>query len=376
MSRFQRYDVGPVSFEPTPQGGMRGPANFTRTGVFVYKLPDGSIRRELRHPDDVFHADSVASLEDAPMTDGHPIEGMVTPSNYKRLAIGHVRDVRVDGRFLAGTSVVQEGASVTGIRAKSKRDLSCGYTCDLIHESGVYNGEKYDARQTNIAYNHVALLGPGKGRAGSEVRLRVDGNEEPLRTDETGSAPAGEPAKGFGMDPKEIAQIMADVKAEKARADAAEKALSDARQKEADQKARADKAEGERDAEKAKREALEGDLKKERESFGARVDARIAVVKAASVFLPKDYAFAGKSNREIQVDALKAQSPKFDAADKSDDYVQARFDAMGDSPSGETRSGLATKPSQAKTTAKQDADDDEGETEIPAWQKPLATSKG
>lgn len=371
MKSLQRYDVGLVQFEQTPQGGMRGPANFTCVGVFKYRLPDGTIRRELRHPDDVFHPDSIASLEDAPMTDGHPSEGMVTPANYKRLSIGHVRNVRADANFLAGTSVVQDGTCVAGIKGKDKRDLSCGYTTDLVAESGEFRGEKYDARQTNIRYNHVALLPPGKGRAGSEVRLRIDGNEDL----EIGGAVEEKPAKGLVMDPKEISQIMADAKTEKTRADAAEKATADAAKRADDEKARADKAEGERDAERTKREKAEADLKAERESFAARVDSRIAIVKAASALLPKDYAFAGKSDRQIRVDALKAQSPKFDEKDRSDDYIAARFDAMGEEPA--RASGASTKPSpSARKAAKQDADDDDGEDEIPAWRKPLASSKG
>ena len=42
-------------------------------------------------------------------------------------------------------------------------------------QSGIYKGERYDAVQVNIRYNHVA--GVDLGRAGPEVRLRVDSSD-------------------------------------------------------------------------------------------------------------------------------------------------------------------------------------------------------
>lgn len=367
--RVFRYDVGQVSFEPTPSGGMRGPANLTRTGVFKYRNPDGSIRRELRHPDDVFHADSLASLEDAPLTDGHPREGMVTPDNYKRLAIGHVRGAKSRGQFLEGIAVVQDGACVREVKDRRKGELSCGYESRVIAESGEYNGERYDMRQTEIRYNHVALLPPGAGRAGSEVRLRLDGNEEPT------CLPDDEEAKGESMTPAEIAKLMTEAQTEKARADAAV-SRADAADKLANEaKIRADKAEGERDAAKAKTDKLEADLKAEREGMSARVDARVNVIAKASKMLPSDFAFAGKSNREIQEAALKATAPKFDAKDRSDDYVSARFDAASEHV-GEAVSGLRVKPTPkpAGKTERADDGDDEGD-DVPPWQQPLAAHR-
>lgn len=359
--RVFRYDVGQVSFEPTPSGGMRGPANLTRTGVFKYRNPDGSIRRELRHPDDVFHADSLASLEDAPLTDGHPREGMVTPDNYKRLAIGHVRGAKSSGQFLEGIAVVQDGACVREVKGRTKGELSCGYACKVIAESGEYNGEKYDARQTDIVYNHVALLPPGAGRAGSEVRLRLDGNEEPS------CRVTDDDATGDDMTPAEIAKLMSEAQTEKARADAAVSRIDAAEKAATEAKVRADKAEGERDAAKASIVKLEADLKAERDGIQARVDSRVAVIAKASKILPADFAFAGKTDREIQVAALTKSEPKFDAKDRSDDYVSARFDAMTEQA---PLNGLRTKPAPKNADTREDADD--GEPEIPAWKKPLA----
>ena len=365
MSKVFRYDVGQVSFEATPSGGMRGPANLTRVGVFKYRNPDGSIRRELRHPEDVFHEDSIASLEDAPLTDGHPTEGMVTPDNYKRLAIGHVRGAKSSGQFLAGVAVVQDGHSVREVKGRKKGELSCGYVSNVIAESGEYNGERYDMRQTEIRYNHVALLPPGAGRAGSEVRLRLDGNEEPACL-----APQEE-AKDEDMTPAEIAKLMTEAQTEKARADAAVLRADAAEKAASEAKIRADKAEGERDAAKSAAEKLEADLKAEREGMSARVDSRVQVIAKAAKMLPADFAFAGKTDREIQEAALKAAEPKFDGKDRSDDYIAARFDAAADH-TPEAKSALRVKPTPNPKNRADANDADDSDDGLAPWQKPLA----
>ena len=68
----------------TTQGGLIIPAALTRTGVFTYYRDDGTPVRELRHPDEVFSAKSLATLRSAPITIGHPLEG-INPGNWVKL---------------------------------------------------------------------------------------------------------------------------------------------------------------------------------------------------------------------------------------------------------------------------------------------------
>mgnify|MGYP000088398843 FL=1 len=51
-----RYDQGEFvgGTMTTDEGFLKTTAITTRTGVFTYKNLDGSLRKELRHPDDVF----------------------------------------------------------------------------------------------------------------------------------------------------------------------------------------------------------------------------------------------------------------------------------------------------------------------------------
>ena len=148
----------------------------TRTGVFTYHHIDGTVTRELRHEDDVYHPESVASFVQVPVTDEHPSEGRITPDNVGRYMVGNVGDtIKRDGRLMKADIFVRDAgtiAKVKGEDGKPKRELSCGYTADVVEDAGEYNGEKYDHRQTNIRGNHVAIV--RAGRAGPEARLLLD----------------------------------------------------------------------------------------------------------------------------------------------------------------------------------------------------------
>jgi hypothetical protein len=49
-------------------------------------------------------------------------------------------------------------------------ELSCGYTCDFVWESGVTeDGNGYDGYMVNIVGNHVALV--ERGRCGGSCSL-------------------------------------------------------------------------------------------------------------------------------------------------------------------------------------------------------------
>jgi len=169
MIRFDYFDL-PVNFSFEDEAGfLRGEAPVTRTGVFTYQNADGSIRKELRHPDDVFKAESLATLQMVPITLGHPTEGLVTADNAKALSVGNTGEtVRPDGSLLYATLVISDAAAKQAIE-NGVREFSCGYEVDLVEEPGEYNGISYDYRQTNIRYNHVAIV--DQGRAGPEVRL-------------------------------------------------------------------------------------------------------------------------------------------------------------------------------------------------------------
>ncbi len=180
VTRFDRADFSKAV--RLDNGCVKAPARLTRTGVFTYRQADGSIVRELRLPEEVFHADSLASFNMVPLTDDHPYKykGRVTASNAKELTIGFVGNTRQDGNFVAGEVMVMDVDGVAKVLG-GKTQLSCGYTCDReVAASGAeYEGQKYDFIQRNIRGNHVAIV--AVGRAGPEARINLDaGNTEDL----------------------------------------------------------------------------------------------------------------------------------------------------------------------------------------------------
>lgn len=184
-----RLDFAPITgAQLTTTGALRIEASLGRVGVCVYRPAPGVERRELRPPDEVFRADSMGTLAGAVVTDLHPPreEGWITPSTWRKHAIGFVGDhVRQDGKVLRGSVTVQDEAAIGLIRSGQRREISPGYICQNIdptpgrwdgNEYGphVKGGEPYDFVQRGIVYNSVGIGPRGWGRQGSEVALRLD----------------------------------------------------------------------------------------------------------------------------------------------------------------------------------------------------------
>jgi len=170
-----RYDSAPLEKPRKHHSGyLRCDGYVTRVGVLTYHLPDGSTRREFRPPEEVFRTDSLETLKMVPVTDGHPPEGLLKPEFAKLRTVGYAgENIRVDGQRVAAPLVLHDKAAIDAVESKKRRELSAGYLLDLEMKSGVWNGQRYDAIQRNIRYNHIALT--DKGRAGPDVAIRLDG---------------------------------------------------------------------------------------------------------------------------------------------------------------------------------------------------------
>ena len=62
----------------------------TRVGIFEYQNPDGTIRRELRLPEEVFAPESLASYKGKPVILTHEA-GMIDTENVQQEHIGTIR---------------------------------------------------------------------------------------------------------------------------------------------------------------------------------------------------------------------------------------------------------------------------------------------
>lgn len=144
----------------------------TTCGIFEYKNSDGSTRRELRLPEDVFEEKSLESYKGKPIIITHDA-GEVDKNNVRREQIGTIMSKGYrDGDNVRCEIIIHD---TDALKRCGLKELSLGYSLDTDDTSGTYNGEKYDCIQKNIEINHLALV--GEARAGESARLNIDGKD-------------------------------------------------------------------------------------------------------------------------------------------------------------------------------------------------------
>lgn len=206
MSEFRRLDVLQLpTMTKDKDGFLVGEAVITRTGIFKYKKADGSIVNELRHPHDVFDANSLASLRMLPIALMHPPEAFITVQNAKDRQIGQTgENVRIDRDVVIVPIKITHADAIKEIE-KGIRDISMGYTVqhdDL--DGGMWENEKYDYKQINIRYNHLAVV--PDGRAGV-ARLNLDATDA-IMTDEESTKQSG--GTEMADDKKQLPKVVID----------------------------------------------------------------------------------------------------------------------------------------------------------------------
>ena len=153
------------ALESQPGGRVKIRARLPRTGVFNHQRGDTKIR-ESRPDAEVFSEDSLRTLEGAFVTIDHP---QVPP---KGVAVGRVLSVDVDPPYVSGVLQVEDERAAKMIENGHLKELSCGYNMRLEESSS----DEYEFVQTQIRYDHAALLPQGSGRLGRDVCLRLDSN--------------------------------------------------------------------------------------------------------------------------------------------------------------------------------------------------------
>ena len=172
--QVQRLDSIPLDQTYfTEEGYLVDHPIVTSVGIFVYHNPDGSERRELRLPEEVFSPKSLASYKGKPIIVTHEA-GYVDKDNVQEEHIGTILSEGYrDGDDVRCEIIIHDTDAVknTGLR-----ELSCGYNLRLEETPGVWEGQPYDAIQRDIEINHLALV--DKARAGEQARLNVDGQSQ------------------------------------------------------------------------------------------------------------------------------------------------------------------------------------------------------
>lgn len=184
MEKELRVDAGELRAPTvTPQGFLRIEGYVGRPGIYTYtNTPEdekkgygkaGTIRRELRPDDEVFHEDAMNGFEGAPLTAFHP-KKMIDVKNVRSFEVGTATSKawRVGDR-VAVSMVVKDEKTIARVQRRELAELSPGYRLRIEKKSGVdpkYGA--YDVVQRDIEPNHLALV--PRARGGSDLRVNLD----------------------------------------------------------------------------------------------------------------------------------------------------------------------------------------------------------
>lgn len=307
----------------TADGYLVADVRAARTGIQIYTgaevgKPEVASVRVYRPEAEVFSKDSLSTYAYRPVTLDHP--EMVNADNWRDVAVGQTGgEVARDGEFVRVPMVVMDASAIRAIEA-GKRQLSMGYTTDLKFEDGkTPAGEPYDAIQTNLRMNHLAVVALARG--GSELRVGDDSEKEMIMADAIQT-------KTVIVDGLSV--ITTDQGAQAI--DKLQKQLADANAASAKATTDHDKAIAARDAEIAKKDA-EIDSLKGKIVDGAALDklvaARASLIATAKA-IAKDVKTDGLSDAEIRKATVSAALGDAAVKDKTEAYIDARFDILAE----------------------------------------------
>jgi hypothetical protein len=388
-----RYDFSPIEkYETTPEGYLRVWASIARTGIQLYTDADGSIRKEFRPESEVASPESLASFAGKAITMEHP-PVLLDSENTKNHSVGFTgTEVVYDDGFVRAVMTITDQEIIDRVMRGDVREVSAGYRVSYDPTPGVTdNGEHYDGIQKEISGNHVAIV--RRGRAGPQVKLHLDRQD--------GVDPSLFPIKETQIMTAKVVFDGAEFEVSESVALAITKEREDAKMSYEDMKKKYDTLVKEAEDMKAKMADMEGGMKEKEDSLEGRADAlteqvdslkaeleeakrvdvdglvaaRVALVEKARIALDAEYEFAGKSDREVMVDAIKAdRGDSVELDERSDDYVQALFDSISESvkrsdSTEELRDAVASiaSPASAPSSYMEKLQN--------AWKSPLSISK-
>jgi len=187
MQFFDKIIIKKDNVSVTEDGFLIVPANFARTGIQVYSEAQGG--RLYRPPEEVFKDESLNTLLGKSVTVLHPRnengdDVFINPENWKIYEVGNVLTVERSEDFLYGKLLIKDQAAIEFIQEKREKgesiELSCGYWADREEMKGkTEENEEYDGVMRNITYNHISLV--PKGRAGENVKMFLDHNKKEVK---------------------------------------------------------------------------------------------------------------------------------------------------------------------------------------------------
>ena len=389
-----RYDFSPIEkYELTPEGYLRVWASIARTGIQHYTDADGSIRKEFRPESEVASPESLASFAGKAITMEHP-PALLDSENTKDYQIGFTgSEIVYDNGFVRAVMTVTDRDVIERIMHGDVREVSAGYRVNYDPTPGVTDsGEHYNGIQTEISGNHVAIV--RRGRAGPQVKLHLDRQDAadpslfPTKESHTMTAKVVFDGAEFEVSEsvalaitKEREDASMSYKDMKMKYDKLMKEAEDMEVKMADMehgmKEKEDSLEGRSDALQGQVDSLKAELEEAKQvNVDSIVAERLALIEKAKPVLDAEYAFAGKADREVMVDAIKTvRGDSVELDGRSDDYVLAMFDTIAETAAAHVDSTEDLRKAVAAAAAPASAPSSYMDKLQNAWKAPLSISK-
>lgn len=244
------------------------PATLSRVGIFEYHATElgiegNDIKRIKRSEHSLFSDTTIKSFEGVPITLGHP-DTDVTAENWKKLAVGNIRNVKRDGEYLQAEAWIYDKDAITAIENHGVEELSCGYSCDTVP---LKDTQEADFEFTPMIGNHVAIV--ANGRCGSSCKL-ADHNKETVTMNKQTLLERILSPFGIKLSDEQIKQLDADEE-EKNKSEQSEQAPASDKSKEKEKASNKDEnIDDEKDDEKhnsSKKDALIAQLQAENKAI-------------------------------------------------------------------------------------------------------------
>lgn len=151
----------------------------SKVGIYPYKGssikaadPD-KIYNVYRPATELSQPDTLNSLKLLPFINDHTMLGDPDKTGYTAPEKKGVQGVIGEDVFFRDNTIfgnIKVFSTYLGKLIDSGKDqLSCGYRCKYVWEPGIVNGQPYDCYQSDIRFNHLALV--QDGRMGPEVSV-------------------------------------------------------------------------------------------------------------------------------------------------------------------------------------------------------------
>ncbi len=317
-------------------------SKLARVGVLNYRFGElGKIQdapddlkaldkiRVYRGPSELFRPEVLDSFRAKPVTLSHPGE-LVDSKTFKDTSVGFAKDDLTDSDgFIVASLLITDAEAIKAIEDGTK-ELSLGYTARITWQPGITDGgEAYDAIQTEIRGNHIAIV--SKGRCGSTCTLSDSQSHKQEQTKEGNRMDKiildGVTYECPAQTKQAFDKVILDSQKLKRKIEVIQDAADKSKEELEDEK---EKSKKEKDEMQAKLDAAEENKLKDSD-IDVLVEQRSQLVADAQSVC-KDMDCKGKSSDEIKLAVVTDACPNAVLDGKSSDYINARFDALLESP--------------------------------------------